>query len=239
MSQVETGIKRWGVVVFPGSNCDHDAMDAVGRICGQDVREVWHKQENLDDLDVVILPGGFCYGDYLRAGAIARFSPVMKRVVEFARNGGIVIGICNGFQVLTEIGLLDGALMRNIDLRFICREVFIRVERTDTPYTGQYYEGQVLKIPIAHNEGNFYLPPEELIQLDSNRQVIFRYCDSDGRITQEANPNGSAGNIAGIVNKRCNVLGMMPHPERRCDALLGEPDGITLFKSVAGHLSGN
>lgn len=239
MSQVETEITRWGVVIFPGSNCDHDAVDALGRICRQEVREVWHKQEDLGDLDAVILPGGFCYGDYLRAGAIARFSPVMKWVVNFAGSGGIVIGICNGFQVLTEIGLLDGALMRNIDLRFICREIFIRVERTDTPFTRHYSEGQVLKIPVAHNEGNFYLPPEKLTQLENNRQVIFRYCDDEGRITPEANPNGSAGNIAGIINQRCNVLGMMPHPERRCDPLLGEPDGIDLFKSAIGHLSGS
>ncbi len=239
MSQVKTGVTRWGVVVFPGSNCDHDAMDAIGRMCGQNVREVWHKQETLDDLDAVILPGGFGYGDYLRAGAIARFSPVMHSVVEFALNGGIVIGICNGFQVLTEAGLLNGALMRNIRLRFICREIFIRVERIDTPFTSCYREGQVLKIPIAHNEGNFYLPPDELAELESNRQVVFRYCDRDGRITPEANPNGSAGNIAGIVNNQCNVLGMMPHPERRCDPLLGDADGLALFESVTGYLSGN
>lgn len=232
-------ISHWGVVIFPGSNCDHDALDALGRICGQNVREIWHKENDLDDIDGVILPGGFSYGDYLRAGAIARFSPVMKNLVEFAGRGGLVIGVCNGFQVLSEIGLLPGALMRNVGLRFICREVNLRVERTDTVFTRMYNPGQVIRIPIAHNEGNFYLPADQLEELESIRQVVFRYCDANGKITAEANPNGSANNIAGIVNRDGNVLGMMPHPERRCDPLLGKPDGEPLFRSMIDHLTGS
>ncbi len=226
---------RWGVAIFPGSNCDHDALDALGRICQQEVRPLWHKNPGLGELDGVMLPGGFSYGDYLRTGAIARFSRVMDDIIPFAQAGGLTLGVCNGFQVLTEAGLLPGALMRNVGLRFICREVTLRVERVDTPFTSRYSKGQVLTIPIAHNEGNYYLPPEDLATLEANRQVVFRYCDRQGRITDKANPNGSLNNIAGIINLTGNILGMMPHPERRCDALLGKPDGLPLFESMIDH----
>ena len=225
-------------MVFPGSNCDHDAVDVLQRIYGQRVREVWHRDDRLDGLDGLILPGGFSYGDYLRAGAIARFSPVMRNITGFAARGGLLLGICNGFQILTETGLLPGALMRNIGLRFICRVVHLRVERTDTPFTSRYRQGQVIRIPIAHNEGNYYLPGEQLEELEAARQVVFRYCDSDGAVTAGANPNGSVNNIAGIVNREGNVLGMMPHPERRCDPLLGDPDGAPLFHSMIDFLTG-
>jgi phosphoribosylformylglycinamidine synthase I len=226
-------------VIFPGANCDHDALDAVGRICGQDVVSVWHKETALDGFDSMVLPGGFSYGDYLRSGAIARFAPVMDKVVDFAGSGGLLIGICNGFQVLTEAGLVPGALMRNVGLRFVCKEVYLRVERTDTPFTSRLKVGQVLKIPIAHNEGSFYLPADELSALEANQQVVFRYCDSDGNVVPEANPNGSLNNIAGIINRQGNVLGMMPHPERRCDPLLGSPDGVDIFRSMIDHLNRN
>ncbi len=231
--EVTGRITRWGVVIFPGSNCDHDALEALGRICGQNVRELWHKNNGIGDLDGVMLPGGFSYGDYLRSGAIARFARVMDEIIPFAQNGkGLVLGVCNGFQVLTEAGLLPGALMRNVGLRFICREIYLHVERNDTAFTSRYQVGEVLTIPIAHNEGNYFLPADELEALEANRQVVFRYCDRRGRITEAANPNGSANNIAGIINEAGNVLGMMPHPERRCEALLGKPDGLPLFLSM-------
>jgi len=236
----EVGSKtRWGVVIFPGSNCDKDALDAVGRICGQDAQPIWHRETGFDDFDAVILPGGFSYGDYLRAGSIARFAPIMDKIIAFANAGGLVVGICNGFQVLTETGLLPGALTRNRDLRFICREVYLRVERIDTPFTSRCCVGQVLCIPIAHNEGSFYLPPDQLGELEANRQVVFRYCDTAGNVTDEANPNGSLNNIAGIVNRAGNVLGMMPHPERRTDPLLGNPDGATIFRSMIDYIRRN
>ncbi len=239
MTEPETTDKtRWGVIIFPGSNCDKDALDAVGRICGQNAVPIWHKDVDLDGLDGIILPGGFSYGDYLRAGAIARFAEVMENVIEFADGGGMVIGICNGFQVLSETRLLPGALMRNKDLRFICREVNLRVERIDTPFTNMMETGRVIKLPIAHNEGSFYLPPKQLEELEANRQVLFRYCDTEGNLTAESNPNGSLNNVAGIVNLQGNVLGMMPHPERRCDPLLGEPDGIDLFRSAINYING-
>jgi len=233
-------LTRWGVVIFPGSNCDKDALDAIGRILEQNVKTLWHGDvtSGLDAIDAVILPGGFSYGDYLRSGAIARFAPVMESVVEFAENGGFVIGICNGFQVLTESGLLPGALLRNEGLRFVCREINIRVERTDTPFTNNFQVGQVLKIPVAHNEGGYFLPPDQLSELEDNHQVVFRYCDSEGKITPEANPNGSLNNIAGIISKNGKVLGMMPHPERRCDPLLGMPDGSGVFQSVIDSIAG-
>ncbi len=236
MTTAESKLTRWGVVIFPGSNCDKDALDAVGRILDQDVRAIWHRDEHLDDLEVVILPGGFSYGDYLRAGAIARFAPVLERVIDFAERGGLVIGICNGFQVLTETGLLPGALMRNEGLRFICREVTLRTEKTDTPFTCRLMDGQVINLPIAHNEGNFYLPPDQLEELEANGQVVFRYCDANGGISAEANPNGSLNNIAGITNRNGNVLGMMPHPERRTDPILGNPDGANIFRSVIDYI---
>jgi len=239
VANLTDGITKWGVVIFPGSNCDKDALDALGRICGQNVRAVWHRDLKLDDLDAVILPGGFSYGDYLRAGAIARFAPVMEKVIEFADRGGLIIGICNGFQVLTESGLLPGTLMRNVDLQFICREVYMRVERTDTVFTRNLKEGMVINLPIAHNEGSFHLPEDPLMELEANRQVVFRYCDQAGNVTPEANPNGSLNNIAGIVNLKGNVLGMMPHPERRTDPLLGNPDGAGIFRSMIDHINGN
>ncbi|MDP8228197.1 MAG: phosphoribosylformylglycinamidine synthase subunit PurQ, partial [Candidatus Electryoneaceae bacterium] len=218
-------LTRWGVVIFPGSNCDHDAIDVVGRICGQEVVPMWHQDGSIGGSvsavkppyltatykpDAIILPGGFSYGDYLRSGAIARFANAMDYVVRFAERDGLVIGICNGFQVLTEAGLVPGVLLRNVGLRFVCRRIYIRVERTDTPFTSHLCEGQVLRLPIAHNEGNFYLPQDQLDELEKNRQVIFRYCDRDGNVTPEANPNGSINNIAGIINQNGNVLGMMP-----------------------------
>lgn len=231
-SNGEDRLTNWGVVVFPGSNCDHDAVDAFGKNSGQGVREVWHRETSLDGLDGVMLPGGFSYGDYLRSGAIARFAPIMESFIRFAESGGVVLGVCNGFQVLTEAGLLPGALMRNSNLRFICRDIYIRVERTNTPFTSRYNVGDVLTIPIAHNEGNYYLSEEDLELLEANHQVVFRYCDRQGRVSSNANPNGSLNNIAGIVSRRGNVLGMMPHPERRCDPLLGQPDGLPLFQSM-------
>lgn len=223
---------KWGVVVFPGSNCDHDAHDALGRLLEQDVRYIWHKETDLGDVDGVMLPGGFSYGDYLRAGAIARFSPVMEAVVRFANRGGIVIGVCNGFQVLTEAGLLPGALIRNTSLRFICEDLHVRVERADTRFTRLCEPHQVLTIPVAHNEGNYRIGPDELKRLEDRGGILFRYSDAAGMVSQETNPNGSVDNIAGVVNEAGNVLGMMPHPERRCDPVLGGTDGRLLFESV-------
>ncbi len=227
---------KWGVVVFPGSNCDHDAHDALGRLLGQEVRYVWHKDGNLDGLDAVMLPGGFSYGDYLRSGAIARFSPVMEEVIRFARSGKVVLGVCNGFQILTEAGLLPGTLRRNTSLRFICRDLPIRVEREDTLFTRGMERGEVLTVPVAHNEGNYTLTGEELDRLEQRGGVLFRYCTHDGEVTPLANPNGSVNNIAGVMNREGNVLGMMPHPERRCDPLLGSVDGSRIFRSIIGEL---
>lgn len=225
----------FGVIVFPGSNCDHDAYHAAKHVFGQDARFIWHKERQLGDVDVVILPGGFSYGDYLRAGAIARFSPIMQDVVRFANEGGLVAGICNGFQVLCESHLLPGALMRNASLRFACKDTFLRVESTDTPFTSAAVEGQVLRFPIAHGEGNYYASDDVLDRLEANGQVILRYCDPNGNVTADANPNGSARNIAGIVNERRNVLGMMPHPERCVEPVLGGDDGAVFFRSIINH----
>ncbi len=226
------------IIVFPGSNCDHDAFDTIGRMMGQPTREVWHGESNIGETSAVILPGGFSYGDYLRSGAIARFAPVMDSVVEFAKGGGPVLGICNGFQILTEVGMLPGVLLRNVGLRFICREIYLRVERDDTIFTRRYMNGQIIKIPIAHNEGNYYLPDDQLDELEANNQVVFRYCDRFGNVTDESNPNGTARGIAGIINREGNVLGMMPHPERRSDPLLGKPDGADIFRSMVDHVLG-
>lgn len=223
---------KFGVVVFPGSNCDHDAYHAVGQVLGQPVEFLWHESEDLAGCDVVILPGGFSYGDYLRTGAIARFSPVMRAVERFARQGGLVLGICNGFQILLEAGLLPGAMLRNRGLRFLCRPVWIRVETTRTPFTCQAQLGQVLQIPIAHSDGNYYCPPDVLAELEREERIVFRYCTADGRLAPEANPNGSVGAIAGICNAGRNVLGMMPHPERAVEALLGSADGGVIFRSL-------
>jgi len=223
---------KFAVVVFPGSNCDHDAYHAAKHVLGQDAAFVWHKETDLQDADAVILPGGFSYGDYLRTGAIARFAPVMRSVSAFADAGGPVLGICNGFQILLEAGLLEGAMLRNRRLKFLCQQVHVRVERTDTPFTSACRTGQVLQMPIAHGEGNYFAPPDVLARLEANRQIVFRYTDSNGRTTDEANPNGSISSIAGICNARGNVVGLMPHPERACEASLGSADGRVLLESV-------
>lgn len=223
---------KFGVVTFPGSNCDYDAYAAVKHILREDVEFLWHKSSDLLGCDVIILPGGFSYGDYLRAGAIAKFSPIMDKVIEFARSGGLVAGICNGFQVLTECGLLPGALIRNSHLRFSCKYVYLRVENNQTSFTSACNRGDVLKIPIAHGEGNYYHFEGEVSKLEDNGQVVFRYVDPSGEITRAANPNGSVANIAGIINERGNVLGMMPHPERAVEDILGSVDGLKFFESL-------
>jgi phosphoribosylformylglycinamidine synthase len=228
---------KFGVVVFPGSNCDHDTYHVISKVIGQPVDFIWHKEEEIGPYDAIILPGGFSYGDYLRSGALARFSPVMRSVKQFAREGGLVLGICNGFQILCEAGLLPGALLRNSNLKFICRHVNIRVESTDTPFTSSCAPGQVLSAPIAHGEGNFFCDPMTLEELERENRIIFRYCDDDGQVTAEANPNGSIANIAGICNRERNVLGMMPHPERAADTLLGSNDGRLIFLSLSVSLS--
>jgi len=228
---------RFGVVVFPGSNCDADCYHAVAAVTGQPVRYVWHQEERLDDLDCVILPGGFSYGDYLRAGAIARFSPVMAAVRRFAAAGGPVIGICNGFQILLEAGLLPGAMQKNDTLSFRCEYVYVRVEDTTLPFTCSARPGQVLALPIAHYEGNYYAPPGDLTRLTAGQggRVAFRYCDREGRVSSAANPNGSVLNIAGVAAQEGNVLGLMPHPERAVEAVLGSSDGRVVFESVVDH----
>lgn len=227
---------RFAIVVFPGSNCDHDAYHAARHVLGQSAEFIWHKEASLKGADVVVLPGGFSHGDYLRAGAIARFSPVMRAVSEFARAGGPVLGICNGFQILLENGMLPGAMLRNRDLKFHCEHVFVRVEQTDTPFTLRASRGQVLRIPIAHGEGNYFADPDVLSALDRDGRIVFRYCTAEGEVTDEANPNGSARNIAGICNEGRNVVGMMPHPERACESALGSTDGLVLFESVLASL---
>jgi len=221
-----------GVVVFPGSNSDHDAYHVAKHVCGQNARFVWHKDEDVSGLDALILPGGFAYGDYLRTGAIARFSPVMKSVAEFARRGGPVLGICNGFQVLQEAGLLPGAMLRNRGVKFLSQPVHVRVERVDTPFTCGLTAGDVLTMPIAHGEGNFYLPDAELDRLEAEGRVVFRYTQRDGRLAEAANPNGSARAIAGVCNEGRNVVGLMPHPERAAEPELGSADGRKLFEAV-------
>jgi phosphoribosylformylglycinamidine synthase len=223
---------KFGVIVFPGSNCDHDAYHAVSKYVGQPVDFIWHRDTDLSSYDAVIVPGGFSYGDYLRAGALARFSPVMQSVKKFAADGKFVFGICNGFQILCEAGLLPGALMRNAGLHFICRHVNLKVENGDTPYTSEIVDGKVLSVPIAHAEGNYVCDDDTFNLLEENGQIIFRYCDETGAVTDEANPNGARSNIAGICNQERNVLGMMPHPERACEELLGSTDGRGIFSSL-------
>ena len=230
---------KFGVIVFPGSNCDHDAYYALGAVAGQQVTYLWHESADLESSDAVILPGGFAFGDYLRTGAIARFSPVMESVTRFAQSGGLVLGICNGFQILCEAGLLPGALMRNAGLKYICRAVHVRVETTDTPFTNACRKGEVLKIPIGHMEGNYFCEPETLELLQRENRVLFRYCDPQGRTTAEANPNGSLDNIAGICNEGRNVCGMMPHPDRSSEIQLGSADGLKVFQSLVGALTGS
>ena len=221
----------FAIVVFPGSNCDHDAYHATKHVLGQDAEFVWHKETDLKGADVVILPGGFAHGDYLRTGAIARFSPVMDAVRAFAAAGHPVIGICNGFQVLLEAELLPGAMLRNTE-KYKCEYVHVRVEQTDTPFTNLCAKGQVLKIPIAHGEGNYYADPETMAAVEANRQVIFRYVSPKGEVTSESNPNGSLNNIAGICNQARNVVGLMPHPERACESALGSADGKIVLESA-------
>jgi phosphoribosylformylglycinamidine synthase I len=223
---------KFGVVVFPGSNCDHDAYHAAKHVLHQDAEFLWHKDTDLKDSDVIILPGGFSYGDYLRTGAIARFSPIMTEVINFANNGGVVIGICNGFQVLCESGLLPGVLMRTASLLFACKHVSVRVEHNDSRFTSKHYGGDIISIPIAHGDGNYFAEPEIISSLEENRQILFRYSDVNGKISDEANPNGSVNNIAGIMNKNKNVMGMMPHPERACESELGSSDGRKIFESI-------
>ncbi len=223
---------NFGVIVFPGANCDRDIAYILRDILHQPTRLIWHEERDLADIDVVVIPGGFSYGDYLRCGAIAQFSPAMQATADHARQGKFVIGICNGFQVLTEMGLLPGALVRNRDLHFVCDRLPLRVERTDLPWTQQYQKGQIITLPIAHGEGCYYAEPDTLKALEENQQVLFRYCDATGNPSAAANPNGSLNNIAGICNRAGNILGMMPHPERAADPALGNIDGLTLFKGL-------
>ncbi len=228
---------KFGVLVFPGSNCDHDTYNVISEIAHEPVAFLWHESEDLQSVDAVLVPGGFAYGDYLRTGAIARFSPVMQAVKRFADGGGLVLGICNGFQILTESGLLPGALMRNAGLKYICRQVHIRTETTSSPFTNQLAKGDVLQIPIGHMEGNYFCTPEELERLKSEDRIAFRYSTPTGEITSEANPNGSLDNIAGILNEKRNVLGMMPHPDRSSEKLLGSADGWKIFASMIESLA--
>ena len=227
---------KFGVVVFPGSNCDHDAWFALGAVLHQPVEFLWHQSEQIRGFDAILLPGGFSYGDYLRTGAIARFSPVMRAVEKFARSGGLVLGVCNGFQILCEAGLLPGALQRNAGLRFLCRQVHVRVETRDTPFTSAAKPGQVLKMPIAHGDGNYFCDSATLADLERNHQVVFRYTTPDGREEAAANPNGSLANIAGVCNRERNVLGLMPHPERAVEAALGSSDGLVILRSLVESL---
>lgn len=229
---------KFGVVVFPGSNCDHDAYHAIGHVLQKPVEFIWHQSQDLAHCDAIILPGGFAYGDYLRTGAIARFSPVMQAVEKFARSGGLVLGVCNGFQILLEAGLLPGAMMRNSGLRFICRPVHVRVEQTDTPFTNAANKGQILKMPIAHSDGNYTADEATLAQLEKNRQVIFRYTTPDGSDDAAGNPNGSMNHIAGICNRERNVAGLMPHPERAVESALDSADGLVIFRSMVEALVG-
>jgi phosphoribosylformylglycinamidine synthase I len=227
---------KFGVVVFPGSNCDDDAYHAIGTVLGQPVDFIWHKSEQVQNFDAIILPGGFAYGDYLRTGAIARFSPVVRAVERFARRGGLVLGICNGFQILLEAGLLPGAMLRNSGLRFICRHVHLRVETIATPFTCAAKKGQVLKMPIAHSEGQYFCDDVTLAELERNGQIVFRYTTPEGHEDPDANPNGSLANIAGICNRERNVAGLMPHPERAVELPLGSADGLFIFRSMVESL---
>jgi phosphoribosylformylglycinamidine synthase subunit PurQ / glutaminase len=227
---------KFGVVVFPGSNCDHDTYHVISKVIGQPVDFIWHREEEINRYDAIILPGGFSYGDYLRTGAIARFSPIMRVVKDFAQAGGLVLGICNGFQILCEAGLLPGALLRNRDLQFVCSHINMRVERIDTPFTSACSTGQVLSIPIAHGDGNYFCDQHTLDELEREGRIIFRYCDRQGRLTEDASPNGSLNNIAGICNRERNIIGLMPHPERASESLLGSNDGRLIFLSMADSL---
>ena len=228
---------KFGIITFPGSNCDYDAYHAVTEVLREEAVYLWHKDHDLQGADIVVLPGGFSYGDYLRAGAIARFSPIMQEVAAHARSGAPVLGICNGFQVLCEAGLLPGALMRNAQLRFVSAAVRVRVENNDTLFTNLYEKGEVLRLPVAHGDGRYFAPPQVLDALEGDGRVIFRYADATGNISAEANPNGSERSIAGIVSEQGNVLGMMPHPERACSPLLGSDDGVRLLESILARVA--
>ena len=228
---------KFGVLVFPGSNCDHDTFHVIAEVAHQPVTFLWHDSDDLGGVDAVLVPGGFAYGDYLRTGAIARFSPVMQAVKRFAADGGPVLGICNGFQILTEAGLLPGALMRNAGLKYICKQVHLRVETSDSPFTNQLTRGEVLEIPIGHMEGNYFCTADELRALETEDRIAFRYSTLEGKVTPKANPNGSLGNIAGILNAGRNVLGMMPHPDRSSEKILGSADGWRIFSSMVETLA--
>ncbi|HEX2982285.1 MAG TPA: phosphoribosylformylglycinamidine synthase subunit PurQ [Ignavibacteriales bacterium] len=223
---------KFGVVVFPGSNCDHDAYYNLKKVLGYETVFLWHKDKDLQNSDVIILPGGFSYGDYLRTGAIASFSPIMEKVVAFAENGGKVMGICNGFQILLETGLLPGVMLQNESLKYVCKDIYLKIENYDTPFTKLLDKSKTIKIPIAHGDGNYFADEKTLKELEKNNQIVFKYSTPEGKTVKEANPNGSQLNIAGIINKRKNVLGMMPHPERSCDPILGKTDGQLIFKSI-------
>jgi len=227
---------KFAIVTFPGSNCDQDAYHAARDVLGEEAEYLWHKDTDLKGADVIVLPGGFAHGDYLRCGAMARFSPIMREVQRFAARGGPVLGICNGFQVLLEAGLLPGAMLRNQSLKFRCEHVHIRVEQIDTPFTAACRKDQVLKIPIAHGEGNYFAEPDVIARLERNRQVVFRYTTPDGEVADAANPNGSAAAIAGLCSEARNVVGLMPHPERACESVLGSADGLVIFESVVQSL---
>ncbi|HEX4065407.1 MAG TPA: phosphoribosylformylglycinamidine synthase subunit PurQ [Acidobacteriaceae bacterium] len=228
---------KFGVLVFPGSNCDHDTYNVVAEVAHQPVVFLWHDSPDLQNCDAILVPGGFAYGDYLRTGAIARFSPVMQSVRKFAADGGLVLGICNGFQILCEAGLLPGALMRNAGLQYICKQVYLRTETTDSPFMRALSQGEVVKMPIGHMEGNYFCDDATLKELKRGDRIVFRYSTPEGAITEEANPNGSIENIAGILNEGRNVLGMMPHPDRSSEALLGSADGFRVFESLVGALA--
>ncbi|NGP87520.1 phosphoribosylformylglycinamidine synthase subunit PurQ [Fodinibius halophilus] len=228
---------NFGVIVFPGSNCDHDAYHALAHVMNANTKFLWHKDTDLSDIDFLLVPGGFSYGDYLRSGAIARFSPIMQSVVDFVEQGRPVLGICNGFQILLEAGLLPGAMLHNEELRFVCKQTHLRCETSDTLFTRNIEEGEVLQVPVAHGEGNYFTDEDQLKALQDNDQVVFRYSDADGNVTEEANFNGSVDNIAGICNKNRNVLGMMPHPERAVEKLIGSDDGKKIFESVLNELA--
>ena len=227
---------KFGVVVFPGSNCDHDTYYVLRKIIDVDVVFLWHKQSSLDDCDVIILPGGFSYGDYLRTGAVARFSPIMNEVINFANKGGIVLGICNGFQILLEAGLLPGVMIRNESLNFVCKDIYLKIENKNSVFTKGINGKASLKIPIAHGEGNYFADEKTLTELEENNQIVFKYCTDDGSINNASNPNGSVMNIAGIMNKNGNVMGMMPHPERSSDSVLGKTDGSLIFKALVNNI---
>ena len=227
---------KFGVVVFPGSNCDHDAYYSLKKVLGYDVTFLWHKDTSLQNSDVIILPGGFSYGDYLRTGAIARFSPIMNSVLEFANSGGYLIGICNGFQILLEAGLLPGVMLKNKSLQFVCKDVYLSTENNNTVFTTGIPDKEVLKFPVAHGEGNYFADEDTVKDLVKNNRIVFKYSSTSGKAHEENNPNGSIMNIAGIINEKGNVLGMMPHPERSCNPVLGKTDGVLIFKSLANNI---